>query len=815
MNKDFVLWDNTNKEAVKVIAKRAGKEWNCLCPFHDDKTPSMFINEEKGIYLCHGSCGKTGKLYNPDYKGDNKKFTIDKKYVYKDVDGKEVFQVVKQLSPKDFRQRRPDGKGGYHWNLEGIDPIPYNLDGMAKTNKNIIIVEGEKDADRTNALGMCATTTSGGASKKWRPELNKYFKDRNVAVIMDNDKLDSKTGFRVGEKHAHEVAEQLHKVAKSVVVISLPRLKEGQDVSDWLDADGTKAELINILKDAPQWKKSDKPKEVKKKSKIQEPVAEAIKDVPFKFLGYNYGYHHYLPKRSLQVAQLTKEGHKKNSLMELAPLPWWAKAFPTAQGDVHWDSAVNWLFERSLMRGTYDERKLRGCGAWFDEGRVVVHLGNKLYVDGKIMKIEDFKSDNIYEIDNAANIDFDNPLNDKEAREFSELCKQLPWESPMSAYLLAGWCVSAIICGALDWRPHIWLVGPTGTGKTFIIDEIIGELLDNQSLKVVSSTSEPGIRQNLRKNAFPVLFDEAENKQQFSHERMGKLIELMRQASSQTGAVILKGSSSGHAVEYKIRSSFCLASILAKIEDKADESRICVLHIRKIIPPKEGVNQFKEFEILVGRTLTKRYLSGMRARIINLIPIIRQNIPSFSLYFSEQFGKRAGDQLGTLLACCHALHRSDLISEPKAREWIIERNWDEQSEGSEQTEENDCLQAILQHSIRTDSNVEKLVIELLYIAWNREYSISGGSQSDSIDLLIRHGIKVDDNYLYISDSHMGIKSILSKTAWNSKWRDLLRRLPDAVIKSTCRFGHLTQRAVAIPIELVFTEKIGEIEEASE
>jgi len=814
MTKDFNLWDNAHKEIVNVKAKRAGKEWNCHCPFHDDKTPSMFINEEKEMYVCY-SCKAKGKLHNPDYKSsNNKKFTIDKTWDYVDADKKLIFQVLKQFTPKDFRQRRPDGKGGWHSNLEGVKPIPYKLPDIISSKRNIIIVEGEKDADRLISLGMCATTNSGGASRKWSPELNPYFKDRHVAVIMDNDVLDKLSGFKPGERHAHEVAEALNKVTKSVRVISLPRLKKRQDVSDWLDADGSKEELINILKDAPEWKKADKPKEVKQKSKIQEPVADAIKDIPFKFLGYNYGCHHYLSKERLQVKQLTDEGHKKGNLMGLADLSWWAAAFPTSNGDVHWDSAQNWTLRRSAMAGTYDERKLRGCGAWYDEGRTVVHLGNKLYVDGTTMKIEDFKSKNIYEIANAANIDFKNPLNDKEAREFLEICKKLPWESKMSGYLLAGWAVSAIICGALDWRPHIWISGPHGVGKTYIIDEILGQLLDTISLKVISTTTEAGIRQGIRNNAFPVLFDEAENKKQFSQERMGKLIELMRQASSQTGSVILKGSPSGQVKEYRIRSSFCLASILAKIEDKADESRICVLHIKKIIPPEEGVKMFKAFGKIVDKTLTKPYLSGMRARIINLIPIIRPNIPSFSLYFSEQGGKRYGDQMGTLISCAHALHSSALISEPDARKWILERNWDEQAEGTERTEENDCLQAILQHSIRTDSNVNKLVIELLYIASDGDFP-GDNDKTDAIDLLIRHGIKIDDNYIYISDSHLGIKAILSKTAWNAKWRDILRRLPDAVIKNCCRFGHLTQRAVAIPIELVFTDNSGHVMKVDE
>ena len=78
------------------------------------------------------------------------------------------YQVVR-YEPKTFRQRRPDGAGGWHWNLKGITPRLYHQDGLAGSEK-VIIVEGEKDVDRLRALGpgwKSATCNSGG-QKKWR-----------------------------------------------------------------------------------------------------------------------------------------------------------------------------------------------------------------------------------------------------------------------------------------------------------------------------------------------------------------------------------------------------------------------------------------------------------------------------------------------------------------------------------------------------------------------------------------------------------------------------------------------------------------------
>jgi DNA primase len=42
-----------------VKLQRAGREWKACCPFHQEKTPSFTINDEKGFYHCFG-CGAHG-----------------------------------------------------------------------------------------------------------------------------------------------------------------------------------------------------------------------------------------------------------------------------------------------------------------------------------------------------------------------------------------------------------------------------------------------------------------------------------------------------------------------------------------------------------------------------------------------------------------------------------------------------------------------------------------------------------------------------------------------------------------------------------
>ncbi len=45
-----------------VALRRSGKNWKGLCPFHDERTPSFVVNDERGVYHCFG-CGAGGDVF--------------------------------------------------------------------------------------------------------------------------------------------------------------------------------------------------------------------------------------------------------------------------------------------------------------------------------------------------------------------------------------------------------------------------------------------------------------------------------------------------------------------------------------------------------------------------------------------------------------------------------------------------------------------------------------------------------------------------------------------------------------------------------
>jgi 5S rRNA maturation endonuclease (ribonuclease M5) len=167
-------------------------------------------------------------------------------YDYKDEHGVLLYQVVR-YEPKDFRQRRPKVGGGWQYSVKGTRLVPYRLPDLMATppSRGVLVVEGEKDADRVASMGIVATTCAMGAGK-WRPEYNEYFRGRSVYIIPDND--------NPGREHAQQVAQAIHGIAKNIKVVELQDVPEKGDLSDWLDGSGTKDKLVELVKAAPEWK---------------------------------------------------------------------------------------------------------------------------------------------------------------------------------------------------------------------------------------------------------------------------------------------------------------------------------------------------------------------------------------------------------------------------------------------------------------------------------------------------------------------------------------------------------------------------------
>lgn len=233
---------------------RAGEGWTARCPGHEDARNSLSIGRgEDGRWLlkCHAGCTFDAILaaahleladLQPQKTIAGPDSAIAATFDYLDEHKILLFQVVR-FAPKNFRQRRPDGRGGWIWNLHGVPRVVYRLPEL-QGRRTIFIAEGEKDVDALWALGLPATTNAGGAGK-WQSEHTQMLTRagcQQVIILPDNDPP--------GATHGRDVARSCVAANLEVKLIPLPDLPRKGDVSDYL-ARHAKADLLAIVKDAP------------------------------------------------------------------------------------------------------------------------------------------------------------------------------------------------------------------------------------------------------------------------------------------------------------------------------------------------------------------------------------------------------------------------------------------------------------------------------------------------------------------------------------------------------------------------------------
>ena len=187
-----------------LIVRQTGDGWQCQCPSHDDRSPSLSIHESQDGRLLvhcfsgcsfetilkalgfetytirHGSATLDGKdrdgvakaLKKPRKPKPKKPRTLpglpENQYIYRDEKGAVIFAVVRQakLKGKTFSQwtPAPDSKG--LWIPRALKaPRPlYRLPELLQSEGRVVVVEGEKcvEAAARHFPDYTFTTWAGG-----------------------------------------------------------------------------------------------------------------------------------------------------------------------------------------------------------------------------------------------------------------------------------------------------------------------------------------------------------------------------------------------------------------------------------------------------------------------------------------------------------------------------------------------------------------------------------------------------------------------------------------------------------------------------
>jgi hypothetical protein len=259
--------------------RKSGSGWIARCPCrNDDNNPSLSIGQGEGgrtLVTCHRgmSCGveeictsvglkvsdlmpketgdtprkfdppppkKEAPIAPPQKNTPESKPKLVTTYDYVDEYGALLFQKMRYVDEngkKSFRQRKPNGFGGWEFSLGDVPKVLYNLPAVLKAKREgfpIWLVEGEKDADTLTEMGLVATTMPGGAGK-WLDIHTEALSGALVEIISDKDE--------VGIKHAKTVCDILNQSGCDAQVWASPDYK---DITDHLSAGLTLEEIVPV-----------------------------------------------------------------------------------------------------------------------------------------------------------------------------------------------------------------------------------------------------------------------------------------------------------------------------------------------------------------------------------------------------------------------------------------------------------------------------------------------------------------------------------------------------------------------------------------
>lgn len=523
-------------------------------------------------------------------------------------------------------------------------------------------------------------------------------------------------------------------------------------------------------------------------------------------LGYSDGTYFFTSTRNRQLVAVS--AFTEDSFLKLMPLEYWEAVFPgrTEVSRVDWTTAKSQLMEQCRARGIFDSGSVRGSGVWMDAGRIVVNMGDYLVVDGVRVELGSIKSRYFYTLAKRLEPLRTNPLSANECAALIGACNGFKWSKPKDAgVLLAGVLVLSRVCGALPIRPHCWVTGGAQTGKTTLLEGLIHKIMGHNKLYFLGSTSEAGVRQNIKSDAVPVLFDEFETNGPESASKIAACIELMRASWAASGGVIAKGGSNGVSTQYQVKFSAIVSSIRTKLTNDADKGRFTVL---ELAPHGSDQEHWKRLSGYLAQ-IDEDYAERLFARVVKLLPVLLQNYKLIKVALAKRADSRFGDQYGMILAGYSILLQDGVIDASDAEFLADNVELDEEKEVAKQADHDDALTQLLTTKVNFEgasSRREMLIGDLIQSqieqATRAASSAVGGLVIDPAEknALLTLGIRVDsDSVAITAANHAELESkVWRSTKWSQIWGNSLARLAGAKRQAVRISGHST-KCVVIPI----------------
>ena len=461
------------------------------------------------------------------------------------------------------------------------------------------------------------------------------------------------------------------------------------------------------------------------------------------------------------------------------------------------DEASEALMSAAAAAGIWNGLdRVRGSGAWADKGRLVVHCGDAVLIDG-VAHAPGRIGEYVYPSGRKGPRPATGALlTPQPVRELLDLLESWNWKrGAMDARLLLGWMGAAWLGGALKWRPVAWISGGKGTGKSTLHDVI--KHLFGGALVQVSDSSAAGIWQRLQYSVWPVAFDEAEPEQ--DNRNIQAVIKLARLAAS--GGLILRGSQDHQAIEFVARSCFLFSSILLPPLLGQDRSRMAILELGELAPgPMLNIDADRLAQ--TGNLMLRRLVDGW-PRLQEVLAFYHEELARLG------HSARGCDVFGTLLACADVMLSDDMPCTDDVEGWIGDFRASGQGEwADDEPDESRCLSHLLTSPIEPYRGGVKHVMAEWVV---KAAPVGEGSEDeDALEanrVLGTYGLKVvAPRMLAVANYHQQLGGIYRGTHWAGRsgsqgvWVQALRRVPGALAApKPIWFSGAVARATLLPL----------------
>ena len=483
--------------------------------------------------------------------------------------------------------------------------------------------------------------------------------------------------------------------------------------------------------------------------------------------------------------------------------------------------AAERLMQAAAEKGVWDPtEKIRGRGSWRGaEGELIWHCGDAIF-QGAPPGVDEppgarfgihkpgLIGAHVYPAAGALPRPSAEPSAagaDGPAAEVLKLFETWTWRAPaIDPILLLGWCGAAMIGGALDWRPLVWITGGSLTGKS-TLNKMLRAIFDDGLVAVTDATA-AGIWQKLGYATLPVILDELEAEE--DNRRSSMITKLARQASS--GGIVLRGGQDHRGSEFTARSCFLFQSILIPPLLGQDRNRLAILELGRLPAGSRPPNLNERVKEIAGygAALRRRLADGWH-RLPETLEFYRASLEAAG------HNARGMDQYGTLLACADLTLFDEMPESETADKWVAAcspsafNSWDDGL-----SDEDHCLNHLMSSIVDQFRNGGRSTLG----DWISKAAGRGGdgdpAEANRVlgtyggKVLEYHGVQV----LAIASSHQGLAKLFEGSQWQARagassvWTQALRRLPGAEpYDKTVNFAGARSKATIVPVELVLPD----------